>query len=65
MAELAENSKSRVIISNHDTAFTRELYKNADKIIELSVTRSISAKADSRKKSQGITCNLQGGLHHD
>ena len=50
LAELAENSKSRVIISNHDTEFTRDLYKNADKIIELSVTRSISAKADSRKK---------------
>jgi len=50
LAELAENSKSKVIISNHDTEFTRELYKNADKIIELVVTRSISASADSRKK---------------
>ena len=60
LAELAENSKSRVIISNHDTAFTRELYKNADKIIELSVTRSISAKADSRKKVKELLAIYKG-----
>lgn len=50
LAKLAEESKSRVILSNHATEFTRELYKNADKLIELDVTRSISAKSDGRKK---------------
>ena len=50
LAKLAEKSKCKVIISNHDTEFTRALYKNAKKIVELEVTRSIAAKGTSRKK---------------
>ncbi len=40
---------SKVIISNHDTDFTRTLYKKA-KIIPLQVQRGISCKSASRKK---------------
>jgi DNA adenine methylase len=38
-----------VLISNHDTAFTRELYQGAV-LTELQVSRFISQKGDSRKK---------------
>ena len=38
-----------VLISNHDTEYTRELYKEAE-IISFEVRRSISANKESRKK---------------
>ncbi|KXI29193.1 Dam family site-specific DNA-(adenine-N6)-methyltransferase [Paraglaciecola hydrolytica] len=38
-----------VLISNHDTELTRELYKNA-MLTELQVSRFISQKGDARKK---------------
>jgi DNA adenine methylase Dam len=49
LARLAEESKARIFISNHDNAVTRELYKNADEIVEIEVNRFISADKDSRK----------------
>ena len=51
---IAKKSKSRFIISNSDTEFTRQLYKDADKIIEVEVNRSISAKATSRAKAKEL-----------
>lgn len=48
--ELSKNKNSTVIISNHDNEYTRELYKNADKIIEVNVQRSIGGSSDSRVK---------------
>jgi len=39
-----------VVISNHDTVEARELYKDADRIVEIKVTRSISSKGSGRKK---------------
>lgn len=49
LTECAEKAPCRVLISNHDTEFTRELYKNANKIFRKKVSRTISAVADSRK----------------
>lgn len=53
LAELARNTAAEhntsVIISNHDTKFTREIYHNA-KIKKLKVQRSISQSADKRIK---------------
>lgn len=49
LAQLAEESPANVFISNHDTEVTRELYKNANEIVEIEVTRYISANKDSRK----------------
>ena len=56
LAELAESLADRgvkVIISNHDTDVSRELYKNAQ-IHSLQVSRSISAKGSSRKKANEL-----------
>ncbi len=56
LAELAEKLSKKnipVIVSNHDTPETREYYKNA-KIIELSVSRSISCQSNNRKKAQEL-----------
>lgn len=49
LAHLAERSECRVLISNHDTEFTREIYKNANCIKTKGVNRFISAKAGGRK----------------
>jgi DNA adenine methylase len=52
LVEIAERLSSqnvRVIISNHDTDVSRELYKNA-KIHTIEVRRNISAKGTSRNK---------------
>lgn len=46
--ELSQRSAT-VIISNHDTDFTRQLYKQA-KIIPIQVQRAISCKSHSRTK---------------
>jgi DNA adenine methylase len=51
--ELSENGV-KVLISNHDTPFTRELYKNAKRILEIDVQRSISNNSDGRKKVKEI-----------
>lgn len=49
LAKLAEESKAKVLISNHDNEITRDLYKNADEIITKNIGRFISAKKESRK----------------
>jgi len=53
LAELAEASKCLFLISNHDTEFTREIYKNADEIKTKEVSRFISANG-SRTKAKEI-----------
>lgn len=47
-AEKASNKGCKVIISNHDTPVTRDLYKNASEIIEVSAFRSISRNGGDR-----------------
>ena len=37
-----------VVVSNHDTAVTRELYRDADELRELSVARRISCHSETR-----------------
>lgn len=44
------NRNIPVVISNHDTDFTRELYKDASKIVSFEVSRNLSCKGDERKK---------------
>ena len=41
---------AKVIISNHDVPAARELYSDASRIIEIDVSRSVSAKGGSRGK---------------
>ena len=56
LTELAESLAAkgiRVIVSNHDTPVTQELYKNAT-IYSIQVTRTISAKSSSRKKASEL-----------
>ena len=52
-AESIASQGAKVIVSNHDTDVSRELYKNA-KIHSLQVSRSISAKGSSRKKANEL-----------
>lgn len=57
LAKACEEASERgafVIISNHDTHFTREIYKNASDIISLDVKRSVSASGASRNKAKEI-----------
>ena len=61
LAELAESLASRgakVIISNHDTPVSRELYKNAQ-IHSIQVSRSIAANKNSRKKASELIAVYQ------
>lgn len=44
----------KCLISNHDTDITRELYKDANKLITISKERMIAAKKDKRKKVEEI-----------
>lgn len=47
------NTVKKIVISNHDTPFTREIYK--DSIIhEINVTRSIASKGTSRGKVKEV-----------
>ena len=64
LAKRAEEAKCRVLISNHDTDFTRQLYSNADRIIKKEVGRSVSAKAESRKKANEILVVYEKGETH-
>ena len=57
-AESLANQGVKVIISNHDTDVSRELYKNAH-IRSLQVSRSISAKGSSRKKANELIAVYQ------
>ena len=56
LATLAEETANRgipVLISNHYTDFTREIYKNAE-LTTLSVQRSISCNAEKRVKASEV-----------
>lgn len=56
LASLAEKTAKRgipVLISNHWTAFTEEIYKNAE-LTTFSVRRSISCKGDQRKEASEV-----------
>ena len=56
LANLAKDAAKQtqgVLISNHDTELTRELYKGAD-IKTLSVQRNISSKGSNRTKANEI-----------
>ena len=48
-AERAAQQSQGVLISNHDTPFTRELYRNA-RLETIEVQRNIAAKGSSRQK---------------
>jgi len=49
LAKLAEESECKFLVSNHDTEITRELYKNADRILTREVGRFVGASKESRK----------------
>lgn len=56
LAQLAEQTADKgipVLISNHLTDFTKEIYKNAE-LTTFSVQRSISCKGDQREKAQEV-----------
>lgn len=46
--EVVDKTKCTVIISNHDTLQTRELYKDADILVSFKVRRTISSKTSER-----------------
>ena len=50
----AARQGATALISNHDTPFTRELYKDASEIVPLLVSRTISCKGDTRKKAKEL-----------
>jgi DNA adenine methylase len=50
-AERLRDRGVSVIISNNDTPLTRKMYKKADEVKKLLVSKRISCKADGRKKS--------------
>jgi len=54
LANFAENSKAKVIISNNLTDFTKEIYRNADEIIEIDVQKTISSKSEGRLKTKEV-----------
>lgn len=48
--EVVANTSASVLISNHDTIWTRKIYNNATKIKAIKVARTISQNASKRKK---------------
>ncbi len=48
--EVSGSNKVTVLISNHDTIWTRKIYENATKFKSVKVSRTISQKGGSRKK---------------
>jgi len=48
--EVSNTSKVSVLISNHDTIWTRKIYENAKKFKSIKVARTISQKGGGRKK---------------
>ncbi|HBM2088961.1 TPA: DNA adenine methylase, partial [Salmonella enterica subsp. enterica] len=64
LAEIAENLVSNripVLISNHDTALTREWYQLA-KLHVVKVRRSISSNGGTRKKVDELLALYQPGV---
>lgn len=60
MAEILANNRITVIISNHDTEFTREIYINADKLEYFEVQRHISCDGSKRSKAAEILAVFDG-----
>jgi DNA adenine methylase len=50
----ARQRGAHVVISNHDTAATRQLYEDADECINLLVSRRISCDGDNRAKAKEL-----------
>lgn len=48
--EVSENGRVSVVISNHDTIWTRKIYEHAAQIKSINVARTISQSANKRKK---------------
>lgn len=48
--EVIKQGNVSVLISNHDTIWTRKIYQHADKLKSIQVARTISQKGASRKK---------------
>lgn len=48
--EIAEKKGIPILISNHDTAYTRELYSDASKLYNFDVQRNISCNGKKREK---------------
>lgn len=48
--EVTENKDIHVLISNHDTIWTRKIYEHAKKLKSINVARTISQKGNGRKK---------------
>jgi DNA adenine methylase len=62
---LEESLKARekgadIFISNHDTPFTRALYREACQIFSFNVTRTISSKGDKRKPVPELLAYFKG-----
>jgi len=62
LAELSAKKGIHVLISNHDTPFTRELYKECQHIHSFEVSRSISCKSDKRNKVKEILAYYTANL---
>lgn len=48
--EVSQNNKATVLISNHDTVWTRKIYQHAKALETIEVARTISQKGGERKK---------------
>jgi len=48
--EVSSKKSAVVLISNHDTIWTRKIYEHANKIKSIKVARTISTKGNNRKK---------------
>lgn len=62
LAKLIEEAPCKCLVSNHDTPITRELYKNASVIETKSVSRFISAKANSRNAACELLAVYNKGI---
>ena len=63
LAELCEKAAARgavVLVSNHDIPFTRSLYKNADEVVAILVSRSISCDGENRNKAMELIARFGG-----
>ena len=50
----ADNKQVSVVISNHATDFTKEIYAGADELDTIDVARTISHKVGARKRVEEI-----------
>jgi DNA adenine methylase len=60
LKDLSKSSKHTVILSNHLTDFTKELYKDADEVYTVDVQRTISCSGSERKKVQEMIVVYKG-----